>query len=269
VKTRRGLVSYLIYFCIKGLAKVLSTLHSHLEMQKVKTAPEKSKPKLKIVFWVSKQYFKPGIFEQSLCYIKQLSSFAREIVVKIAPLDLKTLFDEIAFCLRDKVYQAHVILTGDNEIEKDIHEGNKNYTTFAYELLSMFIYSENILLFCNLIPHAEYSSLSMYKKVYEETAIGLKVILTYELFSENIYFFDPCLLLLDSKGAITEFYNVENNCLNEKGALLIAKSVLKIISHIRANQDKNLTPTPIFSEEIFLNGEKLIWNHGIRFFIWE
>ena len=220
------------------------------------------KPSLKAIFWLSPRFFKYGYFEDALNFLKHKSSL-KSVEVKFASESLEDLREKIISQIYDRTLQAHIIITGEDELDFDFYEGHKQYISFFKSLTSYFVFSENILLVCGFIPDARYSNLTLYRELYEETYLGLNIIKAYES-SPSIYCFNPCIKLMTEKGVDPNYYCPDQNCLSRNGSFAIAICILKILSH-----SKLIRETTETSEVHFLNGEKLITRDGKRFFIWE
>ena len=221
---------------------------------------------LKAIFWLSPRFFKYGYFENALRCLRQ-SFFLKSVEIKFASESLADLREEIINQIYDRTLQAHIIITGEDELDFDFYEGHKQYISFFKSLTPYFVFSTNILLMCNFIPDARYSNLSLYKEIYEETYLGLNIIKAYEL-SSNIYCFDPCAKLLTKKGVNPDYYCPDQNCLSRNGSFVLANSLLKILFHLHTVSNKTET-VRTHKTTVFLRGEKLVVKNGQRVFIWE
>ena len=235
-------------------------------MQKNHLSDRVQKTSLKAIFWLSPRFFKYGYFEDALNFLKHKSSL-KSAEVKFASGSLTDLREKIIVQLNDRTLQAHIIITGEDELDFDFYEGHKQFISFFKSLTPYFVFSENILLMCSFIPDARYSNLTLYKEIYEETYLGLNIIKAYES-SSSIYCFNPCAKLLTEKGINPDFYCPGQNCLSKNGSFAIAISILKILSHLKLSKEKTKI-SEIDETAEFLNGEKLLVKNGQRVFIWE
>ena len=230
--------------------------------------------RFKTVFWVSKKCFIPE-------FIKKCLPTYKDFYVKEAPEVLSELRQNILSLLcKEKVRHIHVILTGENEIEKDFYNGHRYFLNFIQEIIPSFNESIHFLIVCNFIPNANLSNLSLYQRLYEKTAIGLKIINAKQL-APNTYFFDPCKLLINKDGAILHLFEENGLYLNQKGTKSVISSLLKIILFLRyelINLDHFIDPNLLRftkknafvpEERFFKDGEKLMSKDGRQFFVWE
>lgn len=183
---------------------------------------------IKVFFWLSAARIKLNLFEHWLSSLPRPSEITDyEIKVSRDGETISELKENILSSFSHRQTQSHVIITGDEEIERNIYDGNKLFISLISDLIPFSVYSNHYLLVCNFIPDTRYSNLTLYKELYEETAVGLSVVIAAEVLSNNLHFLDLRDDFFTNGTLNLDLFLANANALNLQGTQVLIKSVLE------------------------------------------